>query len=100
MENEASVTGVGVSDFVAPSKKKVIKSTFRKRASLRLTETRSSVFGKLGAPWWLARSSVQGVNCILHATARFVRCPFCSVLCFFICVVCVFVCVVSSMCDR
>ena len=49
MENEASVTGAGVGDFVAPSKKKkVIKSTFRKRASLRLTETRSSVLAKLG----------------------------------------------------
>ena len=32
----------------ADCKKKVIKSTFRKRASLRLTETRSSVFAKLG----------------------------------------------------
>ena len=47
MENEASVTEAGVGDFVAPSKKKVIKSTFRKGASLRITETRSSVFAKL-----------------------------------------------------
>ena len=46
MENEASATGTDVGDFVAPSQKKVIKSTFRKRASLRLTETRSSVFAK------------------------------------------------------
>ena len=48
MENEASVTGAGVGDFVAPSKKKVIKSPFRKRASVRLMETRSSVFAQLG----------------------------------------------------
>ena len=47
MENEAPDTGAGVGDFVSPSKKKVIKSTFRKRASLRLTESRSSVFAKL-----------------------------------------------------
>ena len=32
---------------MSPSNKKVIKSTFRKRASLRLTESRSSVFAKL-----------------------------------------------------
>ena len=49
MENDASVTGAGVGDFVAPSKKNVIKSTFRKRASLRLTETRSLVFAKLAS---------------------------------------------------
>ena len=36
----------GVGDFVSLPKK-VIKSTFRKRASLRLTESRSSVFAKL-----------------------------------------------------
>ena len=30
MENEAPETGAGVGDFVSPSKKKVIKSTFRK----------------------------------------------------------------------
>ena len=47
MENEAPDTGAGVGDFVSPSKKKVIKSPFRKRASLRLMETRSSVFAKL-----------------------------------------------------
>ena len=47
MENEASATGAGVGDFVAPSEKKVINSTFRKRASLRLTETRSSMFAVL-----------------------------------------------------
>ena len=50
MENEASDTGAGVGAFVSPSKKKVIKSTFRKRASLRLTESRSSVFAKLSKP--------------------------------------------------
>ena len=33
MENEAPDTGAGVGDFVSPSKKKVTKSTFRKRAS-------------------------------------------------------------------
>ena len=33
MENEASAAGAGLGDFVAPSEKKVIKSTFRKRAS-------------------------------------------------------------------
>ena len=47
MENEAPDTGAGVGDFVSPSEKKVIKSPFRKRASLRLMETRSSVFAKL-----------------------------------------------------
>ena len=47
MENEAPDTGAGVGDFVSPSKKKVIMSTFRKRASLRLSESRSSVFVKL-----------------------------------------------------
>ena len=47
MDNETPVTGAGVGDFVSTSKKKVIKSTFRKRASLRLTESRSSVFAKL-----------------------------------------------------
>ena len=46
-ENDAPVDGAGVGEFVSPSKKKVIKSTFRKRASLRLTESRSSVFAKL-----------------------------------------------------
>ena len=44
MENGAPVDGAGVGAFVSPSKKKVIKSTYRKRASLRLTESRSSVF--------------------------------------------------------
>ena len=47
MESEAPDTGVGVGAFVSPSKKKVIKSTFRKRESLRLSESRSSVFAKL-----------------------------------------------------
>ena len=47
MESEAPDTGAGVGAFVSPSKKKVIKSTFRKRASLRLTVSRSSVFAKL-----------------------------------------------------
>ena len=47
MESEAPDTGAGVGAFVSPSKKKVIKSPFRKRASLRLTESRSSVFAKL-----------------------------------------------------
>ena len=46
MGNEAPDTGADVGDFVSPSKK-VFKSTFRKRASLRLTESRSSVFAKL-----------------------------------------------------
>ena len=32
---------------MSPSKKKVIKSPFRKRAPLRLSESRSSVFAKL-----------------------------------------------------
>ena len=41
------ITGAGVGEFVSPSKKKVIKSSFRKRASLRLTESRSSVLAKL-----------------------------------------------------
>ena len=47
MEGEVPDTGAGVGAFVSPSKKKVIKSPFRKRASLRLTESRSSVFAKL-----------------------------------------------------
>ena len=47
MESEAPDTGAGVGTFVSPSKKKVIKSPFRKRASLRLSESRSSVFAKL-----------------------------------------------------
>ena len=47
MENEALVPGAGVGDYVVPSKKKVIKSSFRKRVSLKSTET-SSVFAKLG----------------------------------------------------
>ena len=46
MEGEVPDTGAGVGAFVSPSKKKVIRS-FRKRASLRLTESRSSVFAKL-----------------------------------------------------
>ena len=46
MEGEAPDTGAGVGDFVSPSEK-VIKSPFRKRASLRLMETRSSMFAKL-----------------------------------------------------
>ena len=47
MESEAPDTGAGVGDFVSLSKKKVTKSTFRKRASLRLMESRSSVCAKL-----------------------------------------------------
>ena len=47
IEGEVPDTGAGVGAFVPPSKKKVIKSPFRKRASLRLTESRSSVFAKL-----------------------------------------------------
>ena len=47
MVSEAPDTGAGVGDFVSPSKKKVIKSPFRKRASLRLMESRSPVFAKL-----------------------------------------------------
>ena len=47
MENEAPATLAGVGDFVSNCKKKVIKSMFRKRASLRLTESRSLVFAKL-----------------------------------------------------
>ena len=47
MDCEAPDTGAGVGAFVSPSKKKVIKSLFRKRASLRLSESRSSVFAKL-----------------------------------------------------
>ena len=47
MESEAPDTGAGVGAFVSPSKKKVIKSPFRKRASLRLSESRSSFFAKL-----------------------------------------------------
>ena len=47
MENEAPINGAGVGEFVSPSKRKMTKSTFRKRASLRLTESRSSVFAKL-----------------------------------------------------
>ena len=46
MEGEVPDTGAGVGAFVSPSKKKVI-SSFRERASLRLTETRSSVFAKI-----------------------------------------------------
>ena len=46
-ENDAPIDGAGVGEFVSPSQKKVIKSTFRKRASLRLTESRSLVFAKL-----------------------------------------------------
>ena len=41
MEGEVPDTGAGVGAFMSPSKKKVIRS-FRKRASLRLMETRSS----------------------------------------------------------
>ena len=44
MENEAPDTGAGVGAFALPSKKRMVKSAFRKRASLRLTESRSSVF--------------------------------------------------------
>ena len=47
MENQTPVSVAGVGAFVSPSKKKVIKSPFRKRASLRLMESRSSVFAKL-----------------------------------------------------
>ena len=47
MEGEVPDTGASVGAFVSPSKKKVIKSPFRKRASLRLMESRSSVFAKL-----------------------------------------------------
>ena len=43
-DNEAPVPGAGVGDFVVPS----IKSSFMKRASLKSTETRSSVFAKAG----------------------------------------------------
>ena len=46
MEGEVPDTGAGVGAFVSPSKKKAIRS-FRKRASLRLSESRSSVFAKL-----------------------------------------------------
>ena len=46
MEGEVPDIGAGVGAFVSPSKKKVIRS-FWKRASLRLTETRSSVFAKI-----------------------------------------------------
>ena len=61
MESEAPDTGAGVGAFALPSKKKVIKSTFRKRASLRLTESRSSVFAKLSklSPQELLRLSEQ-----------------------------------------
>ena len=45
MENEAPIDGAGVGEFVSPSKKKVIKSTFRKRASLRLTESQAQSAG-------------------------------------------------------
>ena len=61
MENEAPICGAGVGEFVSPFKRKVIKSTFRKRASLRLTESRSSVFAKRSklTPQELLRLSVQ-----------------------------------------
>ena len=61
MENDAPIDGAGVGEFVSPSKKKMIKSTFRKRASLRLTESRSSVFAKLSklSPEELLRLSEQ-----------------------------------------
>ena len=50
MDNEGSgVPGSGVGDFMTPSRKKVIKSPFMKRASLRLTET------------WSSRSSVRKI---------------------------------------
>ena len=49
MESEGSeVPESRVGDFVAPSRKKVIKSPFMKRASLRSSETWSSVFAKAG----------------------------------------------------
>ena len=62
MENEAPDTGGGVGSFALPSKKRVVKSAFRKRASLRLTESRSSVFTKLSklSPPELLRLSEHG----------------------------------------
>ena len=49
MDNEGSdVPGSDVGNFMTPSRKKVIKSPFMKPASLRVTETRSSVFAKAG----------------------------------------------------
>ena len=48
MENEAPVPGPGVSDYAVPSKKTVIKFSFRKRVCLKSMGTRSSVFAKLG----------------------------------------------------
>ena len=61
MENEAPIDGPGVGEFVWPSKKKVIKSAFRQRASFRLTESGSSVFAKLSmlSPQELLRLSEQ-----------------------------------------
>ena len=49
----SEVLGAGVGSFMTPSKKKVIKSSFMKRASgkgvaLKVAETRSSVFAKAG----------------------------------------------------
>ena len=61
MESEAPDTGAGVGAFALPSKKRIVKSAFRKRASLRLTESRSSVFTKLSklSPPELLRLSEQ-----------------------------------------
>ena len=61
MESEAPDTGAGVGAFAQPSKKRIVKSAFRKRASLRLTESRSSVFTKLSklSPPELLRLSEQ-----------------------------------------
>ena len=61
MENEAPDTGAGVGVFAQPSKKRMVKSSFRKRASLRLSESRSSVFTRLSklSPPELLRLSEQ-----------------------------------------
>ena len=61
MENEAPDTGAGVGVFAQPSKKRMVKSAFRKRASLRLSESRSSVFTRLSklSPPELLRLSEQ-----------------------------------------
>ena len=49
MDNEGSeVPGSGVGNFMTPSRKQVMKSPSMKRASLRVTETRSSVLAKAG----------------------------------------------------
>ena len=57
MDNEVSeVPGSGVGDFMTPSRKKVIKSFFLKRASLRVTET--WVFGVCQS--WQAQCARSG----------------------------------------